>query len=325
MAYVEMSCSGWENTTHHSCILDKCQTHHQFVTVSLGHLCKGRSPNSGCRRLKCPLVYLLFHPLKLQGTSQPLCQLFKMKSCPKRHMEAPCWLLSKQFPTHLCNQGPHLLPMEAKWNMTLGCGAAQLTRQLANPDGRPARKTSFLVMILEKKSFLDFYLRMWHCVFMFMLAGLWGAPYCSQLGETSGKLGCGESFITPPTPAGCQVRQTQRQHGQFFLTDGTKCSEAVTPACTGFRGDLRLSTEFGMRAPCRARPQWRKGKIKNSPQNNNPRWLVVLIPSFPKQTAHGVIKGGFLNRLIWTLSSLLYQAHKESCKSSVTAATSPFT
>lgn len=52
--------------------------------------------------------------LNLHGTSQPLCRLFKVRSCPKRRMEAPCWLLSKQFPTHLCDQGLSLLPMEAK-------------------------------------------------------------------------------------------------------------------------------------------------------------------------------------------------------------------
>ena len=37
---------------------------------------------------------------KLQGTSQPLCQVFKMRSCLTRDMEAPHWLLSKKLPTH---------------------------------------------------------------------------------------------------------------------------------------------------------------------------------------------------------------------------------
>ena len=37
---------------------------------------------------------------KLHGTSQPLCQVFKIRFCPKRDMEAPHWLLSEQLPSH---------------------------------------------------------------------------------------------------------------------------------------------------------------------------------------------------------------------------------
>lgn len=50
-----------EKTPHITCILDKPQVHHHFVTASLGHPCKGHSPHSGCKRLKCPLVYLFLH------------------------------------------------------------------------------------------------------------------------------------------------------------------------------------------------------------------------------------------------------------------------
>ena len=39
-------------------------------------------------------------PRKLHGTLHPLCQVFNMSSCPKRDMEAPHQLLSKQLPTH---------------------------------------------------------------------------------------------------------------------------------------------------------------------------------------------------------------------------------
>lgn len=53
---------------------------------------------------------------KLHGTSQPLCQVFKISSCPKRNTKAPRWLLSEQLPTHCCEQGLPLLPMEAKRN-----------------------------------------------------------------------------------------------------------------------------------------------------------------------------------------------------------------
>lgn len=71
MASAGMSCSGWENTTHHPCILDKPQTCHHCVTASLGHPCKGHSPDSGCRRLQYPLVYVLLHPSNFMGPHSP--------------------------------------------------------------------------------------------------------------------------------------------------------------------------------------------------------------------------------------------------------------
>lgn len=72
---------------------------------------------------------------------------------------------------------------------------------------------------LERKSFLDFYLRCDTLCSCLCWLEMCSAPECSQLGETSGELGCRESFITPPTPAGCQVRETQPEHEQLFLTD----------------------------------------------------------------------------------------------------------
>lgn len=216
MAYVGMSCSGWENTTNHPCILDNTQMCHHCVTASLGTPAKGHSPHSGCRRLKCPLVYLFLHPSSFRGPHNPSATYLNQVLSKEAHGGA--LLAPLQAVPHPSLQSGAPFASHGS-QVTLECGAAQLTRQLAHPHGRPARKTSFLVMILEKKSFLDFCLRCDTLCSRLSWLEMWDAPERSQLGETSGELGCRESFITPPTPAGCQVRETQPEHEQLFLTD----------------------------------------------------------------------------------------------------------
>lgn len=97
-------------------------------------------------------------PLKLQGTSQLLLSLIQDEFLSKEAHGDSLLAPVRAVPHPSLQSGAPFASLEAKCNKTPGCRAAQLTRQLARPCGRPAKKTSFLVMILEKKSILDFYL-----------------------------------------------------------------------------------------------------------------------------------------------------------------------
>lgn len=106
--------------------------------------------------------------------------------------------------------------MEAKLNKTLGRGADQAA---GTSSWKTCQKDFISSHSLGKEILSGFLSQLWYCLFMFMLAGNVEPPWMLLSGGTSGELGCRESFITPPRPAGCQVRETQPQREQLLSTD----------------------------------------------------------------------------------------------------------
>lgn len=153
MAHVGMSCSGWGK--HHTPPL----YFRQAPNMSSLYYSKSGTP---LQRLQ-PSLWVQETgmssdlpsppPLKPQGTSQPPLPLIKDQVLTKEVHGVSLLAPLQAVPHPLCNQGLPLLPMEAKWNMILECGAAQLTRQLARPHGRPARKTSFHLQSWKRNAF----------------------------------------------------------------------------------------------------------------------------------------------------------------------------
>lgn len=191
---------------------------HHCVAASLEQPCKAHSPRSGCRRLKYPLVYLFLHPSIFMGPHSPSAAYLRSGPVQRGTWRLLAGSSQSSSPPISVIRGSLCFPWRPSEICILASAAAQLTRQLAHPHGRPARKTSILVMILEKKSFLDFCLRR-DTVHVYADWKYEASLSALSWGGTSGELGCRESFITAPTPAGCQVREAQPQREQLISTD----------------------------------------------------------------------------------------------------------
>lgn len=69
-----------------------------------------------------------------------------------------------------------------------------------------------------------------------------------------------------------------------------KGSEAITRACSGYGETSDFPFSLARELPAEPGPGREREILQAPPQDKNPRWLVVLIPFFAKQTARGVIK-----------------------------------
>lgn len=249
MAHVEMSCSGSENTTRHPCILHKCQTHHQCITADLGHLCKGHSPHSGCRRLKCPLVYLFLHPSSFRGPHSPSATYLRSGAVQRGTWRLLAGFSPSSSPPISAIRGSLCFPWRPSeiWLLDVGLHSWPGSWHIHMED-LPERlhfqlwswkRNPFWISISERDS-----------LFMFMLAGNVRCPWRLSAGGDFRKAGLHGVLHHPSNTCRLSSKGDSTTTWAAFLNRyGTKRSEAVTPACSGFRRDLRLSLNLAWELP----------------------------------------------------------------------------
>lgn len=266
MAYVGMSCSDWGK--HHPPPLYFRQA------PDTSPLCYSKS-GTPLQRLQ-PSLWVQETdmssglssppPLKLQGTSQPPLPLIKDQVLTKEvhggSLLAPLQAVPHpplQSGAPLASHGSQVKYDSWMW----GCTADQAA-------GTSTWKTCLKDFIsgynLGKEMLSQFLSQMRYCLLMFMLAGNVRCPWVlSAAGAFRRAALQGVLHHASNTCRLSGKGDPTRAWAAFLDRYGTECSESLTPACSGYKGHLRLSAELCMRAPSRARPQQGKWKKIKTP------------------------------------------------------------